>query len=88
MQAGHVLSWMAAEPAFALLSHLTCIPCNLNGVGGVLLLLPGRLKDGCGALQVRSLQTNVRQLECKADRSNAALSQYQQEVDDLKVKKE
>ncbi len=52
------------------------------------MLLPGRLKDGCGALQVRSLQTNVRQLECKADRSNAALSQYQQEVDDLKVKKE
>ena len=42
----------------------------------------------CGAMQVRSLQTNVRQLECEADRHNADLNQYQQDVDDLKVSME
>lgn len=71
----------------ALLSPLARIPCNLGGNGGV-LLLSGRLKAMCDAVQVRSLQTNVRQLECEADRHNADLNQYQQEVDDLKVSME
>lgn len=68
----------------ALLPPLVRILYNLGGNGGV-LLLSGRLKAMCAAMQVRSLQTNVRQLECEADRHNADLNQYQQEVDDLKV---